>query len=242
MTAAITSTRTAVTMSRRVLGFTSAMVRGRYGGGMHRLRLFAISINDVRDIFGADPALAAHLRDMSAQQFVPERPEKSLLSRIGPLFSRQRTMEVDQRSPLSGDVESMLSGGHIPLDRLPQCWRLLLLWLDGLAAQRLTMTLNGLENIEFELARAGLPSTFSLRSLATRDLGTPLRPLPEQVVGYSKHSHVVETGRQLRRVHDDAAPEFRATMMSIEPLLGLVEGIAQRPEQALDLVVIQVPA
>ena len=209
---------------------------------MHRLRLFAININDVRDIFGADPPLAAQLQELAATQYAPERPEKSLLGRLGPLLARNRRTEVDTRRPLSCDVEAILSGGHIPLERLPQCWQLLLLWLDTLAAQRLGMTLNDLEAIEFELARAGLPSTFSLRSLATRELGISLRPLPEQVVGYSKHCHVVEVARQLRWVHDDAPEEFEATMNFIEPLLGLVEGIAQRPEQALDLVVIQVPA
>lgn len=208
---------------------------------MHRLRLFAININDVRDIFGADPPLAARLQALAAAQYAPEPPEKSLLGRIGPLLARNRRTEVDTRRPLSSDVEAMLSGGHIPLERLPQCWQLLLLWLDALAAQRLQMTLNGLEAIEFELARAGLPSTFSLRSLATRELGISLHPLPEQVVGYSKHCHVVEVSRQLRRVHDDAPEEFTATMHFIEPLLVLVEGIALRPEQPLDLVVVQVP-
>ena len=209
---------------------------------MHRLRLFAININDVRDIFGAAPPLAARLRELAAQQFAPPRPERSLLGRIGPLFSRPRRTEVDARRPLSGDVEAMLSGGHIPLDRRPQCWQLLLLWLEALSPKHLDIELNGLEAIEFDLARAGLPSTCSLRNLASRELGISLRPLPEQVVGYSKHGHVAEVSRELRRVHDNTTEQFGATMASIEPLLSLVEGIAQRPEQDLDLVVIQLSA
>lgn len=209
---------------------------------MHRLRLFAININDVRDIFGAAPPLAARLRDRAAQEFAPNRPERSLLARIGPLFSRARATEVDAQRPLSSDVEAMLCGGHIPLERLSQCWQLLLLWLGDLAHESLDIELNGLEAIEFDLARAGLPSTSSLRSLTSRELGIALRPLPEQVVGYSKHGHVVEVSAEMRRVHDDSAEQFSATMASIEPLLSLVEGIAQRPEQDLDLVVIQIPA
>ncbi len=209
---------------------------------MHRLRLFAININDVRDIFGAAPPLAARLRDLAVQEFAPDRPDRPLHGRIGPLFSRNRRTEVDTRRPLSGDVEAMLSGGHIPLERLPQCWQLLLSWLKALSTQHLDIELTGLDAVEFELARAGLPSAFSLRSLATRELGIALRPLPEQVLGYSKHDHVVEVSRQLRRVHDDASEEFGATMNSVETLLVLVEGIAQRPELDLDLVVIQVPA
>ncbi len=229
-------------MSRRVLGFTVAMLRGRYGCGMHELRLFAISINDVRDIFGAELSLAAQLRDMAATAFAPPEPQKSLLSRIGPLFSRHRTTEVDPRRPRSGDVEAILSGGHIPLDRLPQCWQLLLMWLGNMSAQHLDVTLNGLEKTEFELALAGLPSDLSLRSLAARELGTSLRALPEQIAGYSKHGHVVEVARHLRMVHDGAPAEFGATMASIESLLSLLEGIALRPDQTLDLVVIQIPS
>lgn len=242
MTAATTSTRTAVTMSRRVLGFTVVMLRARYGCGMHELRLFAISIDDVRDIFGAEPSLAARLRDLAAAAFTPSRPQTTVLDRIGPLFLRHRTTEVDPRRPLTGDVEAILSGGHIPLDRLPQCWRLLVMWLENISAWHLDVALNGLEKVEFELARAGLPSDFSLRSLAGRELGTPLRPQPEQVVGYSKHGHVVEAAHHLRMVHDEAAAEFGATMASIESVLSLMEAIALRPDQRLDLVVIQTPS
>lgn len=218
------------------------MLRARYGEGMHELRLFAISINGVRDIFGADAALAARLRGVAATSFAPPRREKSLLDRIGPLLSRQRSTEVDPRNPLPCDVDAVLSGGHIPFDRLSQCWRLMLVWLPELAARDLTITIDGLDALEFDLARAGLPSDYSLRQLAERELGTALRPLPRQVVGYSKHQHVAETWRQLQYVHDVAPPEFARTVAAIEPLLGLLGGIAERPDDQLDLVVVQAPS
>ena len=208
---------------------------------MHELRLFAISINGVRDIFGAEAALAAHLREVAAQSFAPPPRERSLLERIGPLFSRQRSTEVDPLAPLPSDVEALLSGGHIPHDRLAQCWRLMLVWLADRAAADLTMTIDGLDALEFDLALAGLPSDYSLRQLAERDLGTALRPLPSQVVGYSKHLHVVETERQLRLIRDEAQPEFANTLAAIQPLRGLLAGIAARPEQELDLIVVQIP-
>ena len=217
------------------------MLRGRYGEGMHELRLFAISIDAVRDIFGADAALATHLRGVAATSFAPPPRERSLLDRIGPLLSRQRATEVDPRDPLPRDVDVVLAGGHIPHDRLAQCWRLVLVWLRELAAEDLTVTIDGLDALEFDLALAGLPSDHSLRRLAERELGTALRPLPGQVVGYSTHLHVARTWRQLRLVHDDAQPEFAHTMAAIEPLLGLLGGIASRPDDLLDLVVIQTP-
>lgn len=228
-------------MRRRVLGFTVAMLRARYGVGMRELRLFAISINDVRDIFGAHAALAARLRSTAASHSAPPRETRSLLGRIGPLFSRNRSVEVDPRRPLSSDVDVLLSGGHIPHDRMPQCWQLMLLWLPELSAMNLTMATEGLDALEFDLARAGLPSDFSLRQLAERELAIALRPLPDQVVGYSKHVHVVSTAHHLRRVHDEAPPELRRTMDTIEPLLDLLEAVAGQPELALDLVVVQTP-
>ena len=228
-------------MTRRVLGFTVVMLRGRYGGGMQELRLFAISINDVRDIFGADASLAARLRQVAAQQFTPVTQPRSLLDRVGPLFARHRPTEIDPRNPLPADIDALLAGGHIPQDRLTHCWRVMLVWLEDLASQGLTIQIDGLDQLEFDLARAGLPSDFSLRRLAERELGTALRPLPGQVVGYSKHLHVVETHRHLLSVVDGASPEFSTTVAAVEPLLGLLGAIARRPEATLDLVVVQPP-
>ncbi|WP_147454027.1 hypothetical protein [Tessaracoccus antarcticus] len=217
------------------------MVRGRYGDGMQELRLFAIGINDVRDIFGADAPLAARLRDSAARHFAAPPHPRSLLSKLGPVFSRHPQSEVDPQNPLRSDVDALLAGGHIPVERLVQCWQVLLAWLGDLSAQSLDITLDGLEALEFDLALAGLPSDFSVRRLASRELGTPLRPLPHQVVGYSKHQHVVETYTELRQVHDDAGPGFATTMHAIEPLMGLLGGIAARPAAMLDLVVVQIP-
>lgn len=199
---------------------------------MRELRLFAISINDVRDIFGAHPALAARLRQLAATEFGPPAKPRSLLDRVGPLLSRNRSVEVDPRQPLAGDVDALLSGGHIHYERLHQSWDLMLLWLGALATRALSLTVADLDRLEFDLARAGLPSDFSLRQLAERELGIALRPLPGQLVGYSKHAHVLATLDQLRRVHDAAPPE----------LLVMLEDIAVYPGPPLDLVVVQRPA
>ena len=239
MTAATTNTRTAVTMRRRVFGFTPEMLRGRYGGGMHELQLFAISINDLRDIFGAEATLAAHLRGIATRSFAPERPQKSALEKIGPLFRRHRPTEIDVTRPQPGDVDALLGGGHVSADRLPQSWRLLIAWLESISAQHQSVILQDFDRIEFDLARAGLPSDFSLRNLAARDLGTPLQPLPGQIVGYSKHSHVVATACHLRLVQAQAAAGFEDTMNAVQPLIAVLDGIESRPEETLDLVVVQ---
>lgn len=238
ITAAITRTRTAVTMILRVRGFTVVMLRGRYDARMHQFRVFAVSINDVRDIFGADALLAARFRTVAAKRFAPVPHHRTMIEKIGPLFARDRAREVDTRFPLAGDVDALLAGGHIPADRLPQCWLLMDAWLEEISANTLGFTLENLDATEFELARAGLPSTFSLRSLATRELGIPLHGLPGQHVGYSKHEHAAETAHHLRLAHADAAVDPSAAMDAVASLVTLLEGINRDTDDALDLVVL----
>ncbi|MGV8847292.1 hypothetical protein [Tessaracoccus sp.] len=219
---------------------------------MQELRLFAISIDAVRDIFGADAPLAAHLRQVAARHFAPAPRPRSIVDRVGPLFARQPSTQIDRRNPTSADVDSLLAGGHIPPDRLSPCWRLLLVWLEDLAPHHSTIRVDALDQLEFDLARAGLPSDFSLRHLARRELGTALRPMPDQIVGYSKHVHVVETHRHLSMLTGGATPvsmltggatpEFASTMAAVAPLLDLLGGIASPAGRGLDLVVVQPPS
>lgn len=227
-------------MRRRVLGFTVAMVRARYGGAMPELRLFALSINDVRDIFGADPALASRLRASAAAHFAPPEPSRSLLGRIGPLLTRNKAVEVDPRQPLAQDVEVLLSGGHVPPERLVPCWALMRCWLQELSATSLTLSIPDLDRVEFDLALAGLPSDFSLRQLAERELGIALRPLPGHLVGYSKHLHAISTGRHLHRVLDEA-PDRHGSLRCVDPLLEMLDDISRRTGTPLDVVVVQGP-
>lgn len=205
---------------------------------MHQLRVFAISINDVRDIFGADAALADRCRAAAAKRFAPVLRKRTMLERIGPLFARDRTREVDPRLPLTGDVDALLSGGHIPADRLPQSWILLDAWLEEISTGTLSVTLADLDATEFELARAGLPSEFSLRGLGTRELGIPLHSLPGQHVGYSKHAHAVATAPHLRLAHDVAAENPAAALDAVTGLVEFLEGFSREPDDALDLVVL----
>lgn len=208
---------------------------------MEALWLFAVGIDAVRDIFRADDPLAAHLRGVAATRF-PSRavPAPGMLSRLGPLFRRQRATEVDPSQPLAGDVDAMLAGGFIAPDRSGACWRLLLAWLEdvGRAAHRLEF--DDIDDLEFDLARAGLPSQYSLRSLAGRPLGIPLQPLRGQVVGYCKHVQAVETLHALHRLTETTSSEFASVLTRT---IGIQEALrAVVIDPALDLVVIEEPA
>ncbi|MCC2592023.1 hypothetical protein LKO27_01075 [Tessaracoccus sp. OS52] len=205
---------------------------------MHTLRLFAISIDAVRDIFGADPVLAERLRAAARARFAPPaRPRpKGLLA----LFRRDPDSEVDASRPISGDVEALLAGGYIPPDRTHQCWQVLIAWLEELSAAHSDLVVDDLDPLEFDLARAGLHSDHSLRHLAARQLGTMLRPLPGQTVGYAKHAHAVETLEALAALAQSAEPEFEPVIARTGPVVEVLRAVAADP--ALDVVVVEVPA
>lgn len=206
---------------------------------MHTLRLFVVGIDAVRDIFGADAALAARLRASAAARFAPPEPERptSLLSRLGPLRRRAPATEVDASAPLAGDVEALLAGGYVPPERQRQGWQLLVHWLEELSVAAETLVVDDLDAREFDLACAGLASDHSLRQLAGRQLGLPLRPPPGALVGYAKHDHAVEALRALDELAATAGQEFAETIARTGPVRAALEVVARDP--ALDLVVIE---
>lgn len=202
---------------------------------MQQLALYAIAIDDVRDIFGADPALAGRLRTIAAARFSPPEPPKKRWFK--PLMRYDIDSIVDPSLPSSSDVDALLAGGFIPVDRVPQCWSILGAWLEELATAKHSMPYDeaAFERVEWDLARAGLNSDYSLRNLAERELGTPLRPRPDQLAGYAKHVHVVETLEELSRVR--ANPDLtEETTSIIDPILRLLSVVPG--DERLDLVAV----
>ncbi len=202
---------------------------------MQQLVACAIAIDDVRDIFGASPALAERLRASAAARFARPAPERR--SWLRPLMRRDPAFAVDPSAPSTPDVDALLSGGYIAPDRVAPSWRILIGWLDDLSAatRRVVWDAAAFERIEWNLARAGLNSDYSLRSLTDRDLGIPLRPLPGHAAGYAKHVHVVETLAGIRAAfdHPEVTAEDRAFLA---PILEVLEAAAGQPR--LDVVVV----
>lgn len=202
---------------------------------MQELVSCAISIDDVRDIFGATPEVAQSLRTLAEERAAPaQSPTRGWLR---PLLKRDRPLEVDQSAPSRQDVDTLLAGAHIPPDRIAPSWRILTGWVERLATRsaREPWDQAAFDALEWDLARAGMNSDFSLRRLADRDLGIPLRPLPGQVAGYAKHVHVVGTLDALRRVYDH--PELDAAdRRLLDPILGVLDAAAADPR--LDVVTI----
>lgn len=160
---------------------------------MGLLRGYAIGIDEVRDIFGADQRLAAHLRALASDAFpAPNPPARTLLNRLGPLFRRDAALVVDPTMPTSSDVEGLLTGRFCPPERRAPSWLVVHRWLADLSWGSIERPLGQteLDDLDFALAKAGLPSPFALGRLLAGDAQLPLLPAPGMSVGYAKH-HLV---------------------------------------------------
>lgn len=192
---------------------------------MQRLVVYAISIDDVRDIFRAPEPLAERLRAVAAERFAEPKPPRR--SWFGPLMRRDPATEVDPSRPLRTDVDALLTGAYIGPDRTAQGWRILHAWMEELSAahRSIAWDAEAFDRIEWDLAKCGLNSDYSLRSLAERQLGSPLRPLPGQVVGYAKRIHALEAIGEYRRVlaNPECQPESHGWL---EPIVEVLEAVA----------------
>lgn len=206
---------------------------------MQTLVASAISIDDVRDMFGADPALAERLREIAARRFAETPPPKRRW--FGPVIKQDPAFRVDAALPSSADLEAVLSGGYVSPDRMPQAWRLVIAWLEELSAasERIAWDPAQMDTIEFDLARAGLNSDYSLRHLAERDLGISIRALPGHFAGYAKHVQAAETFEALKSIR--TAPELGdGARALLDPLLRVLGVAASDP--GLDVVVLTTDA
>lgn len=210
------------------------MLRPGYRWSMFRLVLFAISIDDVRDIFRADDSLAERLRAVAAARFAA--PSTARRGWFKPLLRRDPDTEVRADHPLRPDVDALLRGGYISPDRAPHCWSLVTAWLEELAAahREVPWEPESFDRIEWDLAACGLNSDYSLRRLAERQLQVPLRPLPGQVVGYAKHVHVSDTASALAEAvaNPELSQESRAFVGPITEVLGVAV------ERGVDVVIV----
>lgn len=203
---------------------------------MQTLVACAISIDDVRDIFGAAPGLANRLREAAAARFAAPAPRRSRW--FGPVLKRDPDLRVDPSAPSKDDVANLLTGAFVPPDRVAGSWTLLISWLDELsvAVERIAWDPARADDMEFDLSRAGLNSDYALRNLAERDLGISLRPLPGQIAGYAKHVQARETLEALTAIR--GADEVRQWLPVLDPLLTVLRAAADR---GTDVVVVSCP-
>lgn len=193
---------------------------------LYTIDLYTIGIDEVRDWFGASPDRASVLREIAATTFrVPmsqNRPP-GLLGRLGPLMRRDPwapRIPVDHPSP--HDVELLVRGQFVPPERLGQAWRVVEAWLGALASgsTQVSASASDWTSIEFDLARAGLPSQYAVSRLWALDPGLPMRPAAGSEVGYAKHHHAVATREALRAARGLAS---QSTWPVVDAVLALLD-------------------
>lgn len=206
---------------------------------MGELRLHAISIYDVRDMFGADPDLAAELRRIASNTFVVPASEQqrkpSMIQRIGPMFRRDPlAVVVPVDDPIPSDWESLIAGRFIDPSRLIACWKVIDAWVDERDYGTTTFTLSSAqaEAFDFALTKAGLHSQFSLGALMASEVSLPLRPAHGMRIGYAKNSHVLATAQALRAVVARVDDDWRGGAEHLLAFLDAVAGWTQQAQQA----------
>ncbi|MGA4669086.1 DUF7691 family protein [Propionibacteriaceae bacterium Y1923] len=203
---------------------------------MGELRLHAISVYDIRDMFGADPGLAAQLRQIASDAFVVPATEQqrkpSMIQRIGPMFRRDPlAVVVPHDHPIPSDWEALIQGRYVEPSRLVASWRVVDAWVDARDYGTTTLALDPgqAEAFDFALTKAGLASQFSLRGLMALDASLPLRPAHGMHVGYSKNPHALATAEALRSIVDQVDEDWRG---GAEHLLAFLDAFAEWTRQA----------
>lgn len=189
------------------------LARLDYPGSMGSVRLFAIAIGEVRDFFGAPPELAARLRHIAARTATTARvPSQGLLGKLGPVFLRQPGAPIirpDQ--PTRAVLDRMLAGSHVPPESLAAAWTLLGSWLaaESWGEHSAAFDAHTVAALDFDLARVGVPTRWSLGELVRNDLGLPLRPAPGVAAGYVPNAAASALTANWRPVVADLASEHQ---------------------------------
>ncbi|MFT4109110.1 hypothetical protein [Propionicimonas sp.] len=184
---------------------------------MGSVRLYAISIVEVRGIFGASDDTSTALRAVAADRFGGSAPaQPGLLGKLGPVLRRAPDAPVLRPDlPSGSDVDAVLSGRHVPPHRLGACWTLLEAWIDVLSWDSIgrDCTEAQLNDFDFALARAEVPARYGLRSLLRTDLGITMLPAPGVAAGWAGHEQALEL-----------ADAWRSALDRLDPPTGQVAG------------------
>jgi hypothetical protein len=191
-----------------------AEIAGGASGTASGVRLWAVSIADVRSLFRPTQEMAESLRsDVPFHVLSPYKP-----GWFKPLLKADPGAPVlAPDSPLPSDVDKLLHGHFVPPDRLVPSWQIVSHWLDRLSAANLRLDIDTAtaQRLDFDLARAGVASHFGLRTLWAREAALPLHPPAGSEVGYQRYAVAVELGEA-----------WRASLGALEGSSDLVEHVS----------------
>ena len=194
---------------------------------MGELRLYAVGLQEVRGIFGAPDARAAHLREVARRAFTPDAEESrtGLFSKLGPIFRRPPAAQViSPTQPEPHDVDVLLAGAYVRPERTGATWRVLETLVCDLAwgSTRMSLTPQALDDLDFALASGGVSSSVGLRHLLDHTPALNLVPVQNLTVGF----HRYETALAMAGAYRAAMPQIKTTeqQQMINALAGWLDG------------------
>lgn len=166
------------------------------GSSTGELRLYAIGIDEVCSIVGADPQHVDELRAAAHQAFAtqPEPARTGLIGKLGPLFRRPpATLVISPTQPEPQDVETLLAGAYVPHDRMGATWRVLEALVQSRAwgSTRMALSTQALDDLDFALARGGVSAAVGLRHLLNTATGLRLLPVQGLTVGWHRYEQAL---------------------------------------------------
>jgi hypothetical protein len=126
-----------------------------------------------------------------------------------------------------------MTSRFIASDRLSASWVLARAWLDELSMAHTTIPLprTSIDNLEFDLARAGVPTQISIRHLWLRGVDIPLRATTQMSIGHLDYPIVV----YLVKEWTTALPELQEdTQHFAKALLGFASAFPQYSQDAIE--------
>ncbi len=205
---------------------------------MGELRLYAIGIDEVRDMFGASPADTERLRAIAAEAFAPQASEKKLglIGRLGPIFRRAPDAPVvSAATPTPQDVNALLAGAYIPTDRVAAAWRILEVLVQKTAwgSTMLDVSQQSLDDLDFALARGGVSASVGLRHLLNSGTQLNVLPIHALTVGYHPHQTALDMSAAYRKAMPGVKTEQQQE--TVAALVKWLDGFAAWADVAASL-------
>lgn len=202
------------------------------------LRLYALSIEELRAIPGADAPKAEALRAAARRAFQTsaEPVRTGLIGKLGPLFRRPpAAVVVSPTQPEPRDVEVLLAGAYVTPERMGATWRVLevLVHSECWGSTRMPLDTRALDDLDFALARGGVSAAVGLRHLINHSTGINLRLVDGLTVGW----HRYEQALAMAGAYRIAMPQIKSAEQRemISGLVSWLDGFVHWAQVAADL-------
>lgn len=203
---------------------------------MGELRLYAIGIDEVRNMIGASPQEQERLRGLAHSLLGPAVGSGGgggLLSKLGPIFKRPPAAPViAPTQPVPQDVDVLLAGAYVAPDRLGATWRVLETLVQGSAwgSTLVSLSPEALDELDFALASGGVSAAVGLHHLLNSPPSLTLLPVHGLTVGWHPYEKVLALAEAYRSALPQVKSQEQAELAAA--LAGWLDGFRGWAETA----------